>query len=48
LKERHHLEDPEADADSTESKVVLVHAMKSYGGTGGTDLLILNLSIRWR
>jgi len=26
------LEDPEIDADSTESKVVLVHAMRSYGG----------------
>jgi hypothetical protein len=32
LQERHHLEDPEVDADSTENKVVLVHDMRSYGG----------------
>jgi hypothetical protein len=32
LKERHHLEDPEINADSSESKVFLVHAMKCYGG----------------
>jgi hypothetical protein len=32
LKERRHLEDPKIDADNTESKVVLVHVMRSYGG----------------
>jgi hypothetical protein len=44
LKERHLLEDPQIDADSTESKFVLVYVMRSYGGL---DLLILNLSTRW-
>jgi len=32
LKKRHHLEDPEIDSGNTESKFVVVHAMRSYVG----------------
>jgi hypothetical protein len=32
----------------TESKVVPVHAMKAYKGSGSVNPLILNLGARWR